>query len=293
MCQPSTTNPSKDSSNEETYGDLRWKLTEEEKEAVRQLKEAADNEGIYYQNLFELAKYALVVRSLEKDDEKRLEVALRRLRNRHEWMNHHDLWSVDKVAAHAEIGDRACPAHFVQRFERDIAHDRTVVALHMAHSPLHYIEKSPEHYSKYLAAAMYRMDLGAVDMEEARRGMVLAAISEGQLTFGRGWKYMKFMKKISGDMKDMHPHMVKAVHAEFPSLVAHMLPAVKRVLPQKVADRLHVYSSIKDMSKNLERFNEETSSDDDDEEIDDMTAEEWARRREEKYQETVTKLSLD
>ena len=276
-----------DEQTRDDQGDMRWRLTAEEKKGVRQLKEAADQEGLYYKNLFEIAKYVLVVRSLEKTKEKRHEVALRRLRKRHAWIKKHQLEEIDEVAAHAEIGDEACPQHFCQHFVRDRMHHRAIVGTHMAYTPLSYINASEENKRKYLAAAMYRMDLGAVDMEEARRGMALATISQGQFSLGRAWKYMRFMKQISPEMKDMHPHTVKAVHAQFPSLVAHLLPAVKHVLPRKVADRIHVYASVEDMGKNLEQSVKSNPGNME------LTASEWASQRSVRYRETVAKLSLD
>lgn len=281
--------------NEDTHEqDMRWRLTAEEKASVRELKEAADAEGLYYKNIFELAKYVLVVQSIaDKTEAKYCDVALRRLRKRHAWLQQNDnLQDVDAVEAHQEINqDDVCPHHFDQRFVRDREHQRTVVTTHMAHVPLSYIQQRDggKNKRRYLAAVMYRMDLGVVDMEEARRGMVLATISEGQLTLGRAWKYMRFMNSISADMKDMHPHTVKAVHAQFPSIVAHMLPAVKHVLPRKVADRIHVYGSVEQMAKHLETVDE----DEKDGKATTLTPVEWARRRRQLYDETVAKLSLD
>ena len=88
-------------------------------------------------------------------------------------------------------------------------------------------------------------------------------------------------------MKDMHPHMVKAVHAQFPSLLAHMLPLIQHVLPKKVAERIKVYGSVKDMYKTLEASLTE------DDPVDKLTAAEWAQQRQERYNETLAKLSLD
>ena len=276
-----------DADQHEDAADMRWQLTDDEKEKVRELQQAADSEGLYYKNLFELAKYVLVVQSLEQTPKRRFEVALGRLRKRHAWIQTHNLHAVDPVAAHAEIGDSVCPQHFVQRFRCDRQDDRTVIATHMAHSPLSYIQKEETNKSKYLAAILYRMDLGAVDMEQARRGLVVATISQGQLSLRRGFQYMRFMRTISPDMKDMHPHTVKAVHTQFPSFVAHLLPAIKHVLPPKVADRIHVYGSLQEMEKSLQLFEDSNL------EENCMSASEWARQRQERYDETVAKLSLD
>lgn len=260
----------------------RWELTAEEKQAIRALKDAADDEGLYYKNLLELCKYVLVVQSLEKTIEKRQNMALKRLRKRHAWLHKHELLEIDEVEAHEEIAVKACPQHFLQSFVCERASGRAVVATHMAHVPLSYIQQSEAQRRKFLRAAMYRMDLGAVDLQEARAGMCLATISQGQLGISRAWRYMRFMNCISADMKDMHPHTVRGVHAQFPSLVAHLLPAIKHLLPRKVADRIFVYANVEEMGKRLEMGHNN-----------DTTAVEWARQRQERYDETVAKLSLD
>eukprot|EP00977_Amphora_coffeiformis_P018448 scaffold6503_cov99-Amphora_coffeaeformis.AAC.2 len=277
---------SSDSNSSDSDEDQKWRLTGEEKQAVRELQQAADDEGLFYQNLFELVKYVIVVRSIEPKVELRADAALERLRNRHQWMQKHQLLHDDMMKrswreAHATVAQHT-GQHFVQRYARDGGR-RAVVATHMAADvPLDYIQASSENMRLYMVAAMYRMDMGAVDLVEARRGMALCTISDHQLTLGRAFKYVKFMKLTASDMKDMHPHTVKAVHAEVPSWVAHLLPVVKHVLPRKVAERVHAYSSLKKMDQTLQAF-DDTS----------LSAEEWARRREARYQETVDKVSLD
>ena len=269
--------------------DMKWQFTPQEKKAVLRLKQAADAEGLYYKNLLELFKYVLVVQSLESQEERRAAAAVERLRRRHEWMERMGLQDMDARAAHTALAqDPAIADHFVQRYQYDRKSGRAVVATNMASVPLSYIQQSETHYRQYLAAAMYRMDLGAVDLAEARHGMVLATISDDQLSFQRAVRYLRFVKRTAADMKDMHPHTVKAVHAEVPAWVAHLLPAVKHVLPRKVAERVHVYASLSAMDGALQPFKESSSS-----VAQDLSAEEWARRREEHYQETVAHLSLD
>lgn len=281
---------------DEEEQDMRWRLTSEEKEAVRRLQQAADQEDLYYQNIFELAKYVLVVKSLVKTDTvaHRVDVALKRLRKRDAWRKRLEMDRVadDPLRVHGAVVE-ACPGHFLQCYECDAEHGRTVVTTHMAHTPWHYVRHEEDGYRNYLAAACFRMDLGAVDLNEARRGVVVATVADRQWSLGRAWKYMKFVKYISPDMKDMHPHTVKAVHAQVPALVAHLVPAVKHVLPRKVAERIHLYPSLKDMDEALRRVDENSSNNNDDDGNEPLSPQEWARRRYQRYQETVAKLSLE
>jgi len=267
-----------------------------------------------------LVKYVLVVKSIEPDVTKRPDVALRRLKRRHDWMMGHGLDGIDWREAHAEVA-KETGRHFVQRYERDGENrDRAVVWKHAAHVPLDYVQSSEDNLRKYLAAAIYRMDLGAVTLGEARNGMVVAIISEGGVSLGKAFKYVRFVKMTSSDMKDMHPHTVRAVHAEVPSWVAHLLPVVKHVIPRKVARRVHAHESLEDMDDALQPYPEVASSSGSSPSSDEkkksstetgsetesssssssssssneeMSAVQWAQQREQRYQETVDKLSLD
>ena len=48
-------------------GDMRHRLTESELQAVKALKTACDEQGIYYKHIFDLAKYVLVTHSMADD----------------------------------------------------------------------------------------------------------------------------------------------------------------------------------------------------------------------------------
>ena len=265
--------------------DSRFTLTDSERQAVQALKEACDKDGVVYKHVFELAKYALATHSSADDTnpkaaEIRLQAALTRMKKRNSWRQKHGMDQIDPHAALVEL-ESLYPGYFFNTYSQD-SHGHMVVAHHHAHPPTDFVLKSKQNLAKYLVAEQYRLDLGAADMEEARRGICMVSITEGQLTTKRAYKYIRLVAKAADNLKDMHSNRIKQIYSEVPSFLSHLIRPAKIILPQKVASRINVVGSLDDLDKFLEHDSKKNNK----------SAQEWALERLEKYQETVARLVI-
>ncbi|CAB9515122.1 expressed unknown protein [Seminavis robusta] len=279
MCLPSTNAAS---TSADASGDARYELTESEREAVIALKAACDQAGIAYNNLFELAKYVLVVHSSfldsdEKAPQKRLEKAVSLMKKRNAWAKKHQLEHIDPMEALEELY-QLHPDFFVTNFSHD--HEgRVVVAHHHAHAPSDFVYQSKKNGAKYLAAEQFRMNLGAVDMEEARRGMCMVSITDNQLTTKRSFRYLRLVTHAQENLKSMHPNRVRSIYSQVPAFVMYLVPTVKLLLPKKIASRVNIVGNMEELGELLHSAKNP-----------DTTVLEWAEERHAKYLETVKKL---
>jgi len=263
---------------------MKFTLTEQERKAVVALKHACDEQGIYYTNLFELAKYVLATHSMADDanpkaDEIRLQTALRRMKKRNAWMKKYNLLDIDPLAALVEL-DEQCPGFAINRYKTD-QEGRVVVAHHHAYAPLDFINAKKQNFAKYLAAEQFRLNLAAADLEEARRGAAMVSVTEGQITMARAMRYVRFVVKGQENMKDMHCHRMKQIYAQVPSFLLHLAVPVKLLLPAKIAARIHIVGTMEELHEFLEPFKEKNT-----------TVKKWASWCLEKYEETLAKLTL-
>jgi len=278
MCAPTDVLTTSDDKN-----DSRFTLTDTERRAVQALKEACDQEGVKYKHTFELAKYVLATHSLADDSHPkaakiRLQAALTRMKKRNAWREKYGMDQIDPHAALVEL-ESSYPEYFINEYLKD-CHGHTVVAHRHAHPPTDFVCKSKEHLAKYLAAEQYRLDLAAADLDEARRGICLVTISQGQVTTKRAYKYIKLVAKTADNLKDMHSNRIKQIYSEVPPFLSHLIRPAKMLLPQKIASRINVVGSMKDLDGFLEYGSKHKS------------AQEWALERLEKYQETVARLVI-
>jgi len=263
---------------------MKFTFTECERKAVSALKHACDKQGIYYKNLFELAKYVLSTHSVADDadpmaDEIRLQTAIRRIKKRNAWMKKYNLLNIDPHEALMEL-DEQCPGFLVNRYKTD-REGRVVVAHHHAFVPIDYIYANKQNLAKCMAAEQYRMDLSAADLEEARRGTTLVSISEGHLSMSRAVRYLRFVVTGQENLKDMHSYRIKQIYSQVPYLLTHLIGPAKRLLPTKIASRINVVGTMSELHQHLEPFKEQ-----------DMTVEKWVCCRLAKYEETVANLKL-
>eukprot|EP00523_Entomoneis_sp_CCMP467_P012699 CAMPEP_0168793230 /NCGR_PEP_ID=MMETSP0725-20121227/14975_1 /TAXON_ID=265536 /ORGANISM="Amphiprora sp., Strain CCMP467" /LENGTH=273 /DNA_ID=CAMNT_0008843993 /DNA_START=51 /DNA_END=872 /DNA_ORIENTATION=- len=258
-----------------------WELTDEEREATRALKQECDLQGVHYESVFQLVKYVLVVHSSVDDShpraaEKRLQKALKRLKQRNDWAEETGFAEIDARAAFLELS-RLHPEYFVHHFGHD-TEGRVIVAHHKAFAPTAYVKSDPEHKKKFLAMEQLRSELAAADMLEARRGISLVTITERKMTVKRAMSYLSLCMSVAQDnLSDMHQHRVKAVYSQVPALVAHLVGPAKRLLPRKIAERIWICRSMKELHAQIGY----------DESYPRTTAEEWLNERWEKYQATL------
>jgi hypothetical protein len=180
--------------------DMRYRFTDAERIAVTELKEACDREGVQYKNLFDLAKYVLVSHSVAKDSnpkaaEIRLKEALKRIRKRNKWMEKKGLHGINPRDAFSEIY-KEHPAYFISDYASD-KEGRVVSAVEWPSHPLDYMLASPTNYSTFLASELFKWDLAAANMEEARRGICIVFLCHGRMSLKGGLRYLRFLSKTA------------------------------------------------------------------------------------------------
>lgn len=267
---------------------MRFTLAAEERELVAALKDACDNEEVKYRSIFELAKYVLAVRSQIKDNakdalQKRTKLALKRLKKRRKWETHHGMDKMDSMQNMKEV-DKAVPGMFMVRYTTD-QEGRVVVGQHVAYSPCDFMFANKGNLAKYLSAAQWHMDLGAADLEEARKGIAVVAVADGLWSMKVAYRYLKILTKASDNAKDMHPNRLRCIYAEIPVFLHHLIEVGRKLLPKKIAERVKVYSTMNELelSGNLSKAQEGT---------DPMTMMEWCEQRNAIYMESVEKVRL-
>ncbi|CAB9512070.1 expressed unknown protein [Seminavis robusta] len=263
----------------------RYTLTDSERVAVIALKEVCETEGIAYSNLFELAKYVLVVQSSfpdsdEKAPQKRLEKAKSLLRKRNSWLKANDLETVDPMAALEDLY-KACPKFFYTKYTHD-KDGRVVVGHDQVHAPADYMYKSKENMTTFLAAEQLRMNMGAVDLEEARLGFCIVGILDGKGSASGAVRYIRMSTKSKENVKGMHPHRIRKIYCEVPSLYMYAARACMAILPKKIVERILLFSSLPALENHMQT--KET--------IPNTNVLEWAKARQAKYLETLERLSL-
>jgi len=263
---------------------ITFTFTEYERKAVLALKHACDKQEIFYKSLFELAKYVLATQSVADDsnpmaDEIRLQTALRRMKKRNAWMKKYNLFDIDPLAALVELNEQ-CPGFVVNRYKTD-KEGRVVVAHHHTFAPLDFIYADKQNMAKYLAAEQYRLDLAAADMDEARRGVAMVSVTDGQLTMSRAMRYLRLIVKGQENLKDMHSNRIKQIYSQVPFFLTHLVGPAKRLLPTKIASRIHVVGTMEELQEHLEPSEDHG-----------MTVEKWVSWRLAKYEETLAKLKL-
>ena len=265
---------------------MRFTLTEEEKEEVLALKKACENDSVAYRSVFELAKYCLTVRSLVEDGsegaaKKRTKLALQRLKKRRKWESEYNMDQIDNMEALKEI-DKAAPGFFVVRYSRD-KEGHNVVGHHMAYAPYDFMFASKENLGKYLAAEQWRLDLGAADLQEARKGIAVVSVADGLWGIEGAYRYLRVLTKANDNVNDMHPNRVRRVYTEIPVFGHHLIEGGKRLLPKKIQSRIIVHHTIEHLEEKLCKAAKGG---------DPMTIVEWCEQRNAVYEESVEKVRL-
>jgi hypothetical protein len=262
---------------------MRFQFTESERRAVVALKKACDTEGIAYTSLFELAKYVLVSHSAADDStpdaaEIRLDSALKRIRKRNDWLIKRGLENLNFHEALIEM-DKQCPGYFVNRYTKD-REGRVVVAHLHACAPTSFALSSKKNLATYFAAELYRFDLSAADMEEARKGIAVVGVTDGKYSLKAVMKYLRLFPKTSEGLQNMHPHRVRKIYSQLPCIFAHLVEPLLNFLPKKLASRVNVVESMEELHAQVMGCKE------------DISVHEWALQRKKIYEETLEKLSL-
>ena len=272
-----------------TGSDPRYTLNPEELKAVMALKSACNKESIYYRDIFELSKYVMVVHSSYKDSnpkagEKRLKKALKLIKTRNAHNSKHGFDKIDPFEALKKVHE-AAPRFFVQDYTQD-EEGHGVVAHHQQFAPAEYMSKSKENTDNFIVQEQMRYDLGAVDLEQARRGICLVGVMhdtkdpKNKFTPAKGFRYLKMVSHGQENLKPMHPNRMRKIHAEVPVFFTYLVPVAKKLLPSKVANRLEVYGTVEEMEAKLKRSATENQN-----------PMEWARERRAQLEETVAQMN--
>lgn len=262
--------------------DTRFSFTDWERASVQRLRLACLEKGIRYISLFELVKYVLVVESSVQDsdeqaDAKRLQIALSRIQKRRAWEKRHGLDQIDGDVALQQLLE-AKPKYFAPTYLKD-KEGHNVVGHNIAHSPP---VGTKDKDSIYLAAEQRRWDLAAADMNEARRGMALVCVANGELTVFRAMRYLRLTLLARENLSDMHCNRIRRVYAEVPSFLTHFISPAKRMLPRKINDRLTIVGNLAELEDSFIA-----------EKDDALTLTAWMASRKAIHDETLSRLTLD
>ncbi|CAB9512071.1 hypothetical protein SEMRO_516_G158600.1 [Seminavis robusta] len=114
---------------------------------------------------------------------------------------------------------KACPKYFYTKYTHD-KDGRVVVGHDQIYAPTDYMSKSKEGMTTFLAAEQFRMNMGAVDLEEARRGFCIVGISND--LFGS------------------------------PSFFKYAARDCKAILPKKIAERIKFSTRLPELEKHMQ-----------------------------------------
>ena len=187
---------------------------------------------------------------------------------------------IDNMQATKEL-DEAAPGFFVVRYWTD-KEGHNVVGHHMAYAPYDYMFASKENLSKYLAAEQFRLDLGAADLEEARKGIVVS-VADGLWGIGGAYKYLRVLGKASDNVHDMHPNRVRRVYTEIPVFGHHLIEGGKKLVPKKVRERINVHHTIEDLEVKLCKAQEGENP---------TTIMQWCEQKNALYEQSVRLVTL-
>ena len=208
-------------------------------------------------------------------------MALKRLKKRRQWEMRYGMNEMNMMQNIKEVDD-AVPGMFLIRYTTD-QEGRVIVGQHFAHSPVDFMFANKENLAKYLAAAQWHMDLGAADLEEARKGIAVVAVADGLWGMKVAYRYLKILTKASENAKDMHPNRLRCIYAEIPVFLHHLIEAGKKLLPKKIASRLKVFTSASELELKVCKAEEGK---------DPTTMMEWCEQRNTIYMESVEKVRL-
>jgi hypothetical protein len=262
---------------------MKHSLTDWERASVVRLKRACEEQNIAYKSVFELAKYVLVTRSVCKDndkhaDQKRLQAALQRIRKLRTLEKTMGLDSIDPLSAVDEIHQHS-PGFYNTNYKQD-KEGHWIVAHCYEYPPSDFVLASYANCAKFLKVDLHRMELAAADMEEARRGMAVVTLADGNMTLPKAIKYGRMVLHVKEFMSELHSSRIRKIYSQVPSIISHLINPAKKVLPKKIVERIKVVPRIADLDKYLVKESQEVSLRD------------WIVQRAAVYNETVEKLKL-
>lgn len=263
--------------------DMRFTLTEEERESVLLLKAACEEEDVQYKSLFELAKYVLVSKSSVPDSDskaetKRCRIALERMKKMRAWEKKYGLDRINPLAA-MEEAEALSPEYFVNDYVKDRDEGRVVVG----HAPSrgNWIHASKEKLAVWFAQEVWRIDLAAADLEEARKGIaIVVRWGTDGFSLKKAVKYIRDFTRCKDVLQSMHNHRIKRIYVQVSPLASKFVNIVKNFLPNKIASRVVVISTIAELDELVERVDGT------------MTARQWFTERSKVYTETLSKLQI-
>ena len=100
-------------------------------------------------------------------------------------------------------------------------------------------------------------------------------------------RYLRLVALGQENLRDLHPNRIRNICSQVPAFLSPLVKPAKKLLPSKIASRIHVVGSMKQLHDDYlnicESNNTETST---------ISAHEWAVNRRKIYNETLVKLSL-
>ena len=270
----------------ETENDPRFTLTPWERDSVVRLKVACDENCVAYRSVFELAKFVLVSKSIAQDhdpkaDEKRLQEALNRLTKKRSWEKANGVDKMNIEAVNRELTVIEPDYHLVRYYRDKEGH--ILLGYRFAHAPTRFVCSSKENTAKAIAMSVWKMDLAAATMEEARRGIAFVGICEGRVGIPEAVRYVRLLNACKGSLSGIHAHRVRRVYVQAPPFLAHMVNTARMFLPKKLRERKIVTPTISDLEQHIDLEHTNGAIKD---------GLDWVKERAALYGETVQRLTL-
>lgn len=230
----------------ETEDDPRYTLTKDEEVEVVALKERCDEEGVQYLSIFELAKYCFVSSSI-KDEKKRRDDSFQRIKKKRLFETKHKLMELDLLESVAELQENI-PDWAISCGK---VNDKWCIGYTSAGVNLEYMAKAIRVVYK---VELNRYDLGAADLEEARKGFYIMGTSLDLKV--NPLRSVRLAVKLKAILGKMNANRVKGIYLEAPKSVIFFSNIFLAIMPKTIKDRIKLISSLKSC-KALQEFESE------------------------------------
>lgn len=264
--------------------DARYTLTEEEREHVIRLKEECDKNEVTYKSVFELAKYSFVASSIE-NPQKRLKESFSRIKRKREFEKKHKLHEYDLYES-LDIVQQGMPNWMQMCGELD---GKWTIGYSGKDVDGKFCYRNKNWFEHICVVEFSRYDLGAADLEEARKGMYIVVANK--TLKGNPLNHARMIMRLRVLFDKMNANRVKGLYAELPTSLGWVANTVLRVMPSKIQERIRIASkfekfdsfSAKEATNNLpESFGGSYT----------MDARKWFEMRSKCYQESEARVEL-
>lgn len=228
---------------------MKHRLSSEEEEAVRMLREKCDAENVQYESIFELAKYVLVCHSsvssskeqkigIEKAKILRRDAAYNRIKKRRKYEK---TYKLEGMRQFEKVMDSLEKIEHLELYAAGGYDELGRRVIEMNFSKI-------RHYSSSLWRAVTICgfainDLMAVDLAESRKGFVVL-IDTQNMGIRSAIKLQYLAATAHINKKEMNPHRCKEVFVQVPTFLHNIVSTAKTVFPSKFRERVKLADDL-------------------------------------------------